>query len=165
MIMVPVNLIRQQSCLEMKQLNDSIIWDTIKCRQSVYDPVPLPQRVFVCSSNHMTGFFSNWNEGSKTLKVCIRSYSSGNSKFSYMKTGQYKWLRIKMLQKLFHYFMFTGINTKSKIFVVNNSYRIWNFLSLSSIKMLIEHLLSEQILPTRNILCFCWQSRFEFLRL
>ena len=66
MIIVPVNLIRQQSCLEMKQLNDSIIWDTIKCRQSVYDPVPLSQSVFVCSSNHMTGFFSNWNDGLKT---------------------------------------------------------------------------------------------------
>ena len=103
--------------------------------------------------------------GPKHKKVYIRSYSSGNPKFSCTKTGQYKWLRIKMLQKLFHYFIFTGINTKSKIFVVNNSYRIWNFLSLSSIKMLIEHLLSEQVLPTRNILCFCWQSRFKFLRL
>lgn len=47
MIKVPVNLIRKKSPLEVHPLNDSIIHDVVKCRQSVYGALCLPHRVFV----------------------------------------------------------------------------------------------------------------------
>lgn len=118
MIKVPMNLISWDSSMEMHQLNAlSIVSAELKCRWSMYSPLPwlevsqavisweVSSQIEMMDSKHDSVYMWNYSPSSRKHKVHQHC----------MKIGQYKWFRIKMSQRLFHNFTSIVIKHKQQI--------------------------------------------------